>query len=571
MKSAYAWKAQTIGHLHFSKAYVIIRIRTIALLGKDGNNMTKKEQSGLYAGIYTRLSDDDENDGTSISIETQIKILTEYCKVHGFCVYDIYSDDGYTGTNFNRPGFLRMMEDIRAKRVNLVIVKDLSRFGRNYLQVGTYISEVFPAMNVRFIAVGDDVDTAKGNVDYDLMFPIKNIFNEYYPADCSRKTKQALLAKAMNGEFIGSFAKYGLKKSAADKHILEINDETGPIVRWIFEMTAYQGYGLTKTSLVLKENKILTPAAYQAKQRGIPYDKDPYDWNPTTILNILNDLAYLGYYVSGKRRKPSFKSKRIVRMNEEDWIVIPGVIPALITQQLWDDAHAQMDSRKRTGTSGFENIFAGLIKCDKCGYALGIANSSSRDNYYLCNRYKKKGPSVCSSHYILYRELYAAVLRDVNEVLQYVRDDRETFVQMVLRKVDADSDHAESRMEDEIRVLEAKIEELGCRYDRLYDDRCNGIISDRKFRELSTKCEAEQDAAQEQLMILRKRLNDTKCSENGADHFIQLAEQYGVLTELDSDVLHRLIQSIIIGDRVKVDGENRQAITVNYRFIGNVA
>ncbi len=312
------------------------------------------------------------------------------------------ADDGFTGTNFNRPNFRRMMRDAENGEINAIIVKDLSRFGRNYVQVGNYMSDILPALGVRFIAIGDNVDSNDGNLDYDLMVPIKNVFNEYYPADCSRKTRQAFIAKAQNGEFIGSQAPYGYKKSKADKHVLEIDEVTAPTVIWMFEMAAYHGYGYNKISRVLTERKVITPAAYQAQCAGRPYNKDPYEWNIGTVYKIFRNEAYLGHLISGKRRKASYKSNRIVNQKQEDWIIIQNNHPALISEQLWNDAHNRLATRKYTSTSDFENIFAGLVKCEKCGYALGIANASYRTNYYLCNTYKKKGPTYCSSHYILY-------------------------------------------------------------------------------------------------------------------------------------------------------------------------
>ena len=533
--------------------------------------MKGKEQSRLIAALYCRLSDDDEKDGTSVSIETQEKLLTDYCKQHGICIYGIYKDDGFTGTNFNRPDFKRMMEDVKAKRVNVVIVKDLSRFGRNYLQVGFYISDIFPQMNVRFIAIGDDVDTDRGDTDYDLMLPIKNVFNEYYPADCSKKTKQAFITKAMNGEYIGSFAVYGLLKSQADKHTLEINPEVSPNVIWMFEMAANHGYGYNKIASVLREHKILTPAAYRAQLLKRPYDKDPYDWNLTSVYKILNDKTYLGYLISGRRRKASFKSKRIIRQEEEDWIMLLGIVPQLISQRLWDDAHEKLDSRKRESKSGFNNIFAGLIKCDKCGHALGIANASGRNNYYVCNTYKKKGPSVCSSHYIMYNELYEAVLMDINSMLYMVREKREDFIERVLHKVSCGCDTEDARIENEIAELEAKIVELDRKFEKLYDDRFNGILSDRKFQELSTRCEAEQDEARERRAVLVKKRNSSQATEYGTEQFIAIAESYENLTELDDEVLNRLIQSIVVGDRIKENGETEQHICINYKFIGEIA
>lgn len=532
--------------------------------------MKGKEQSRLIAALYCRLSDDDEKDGTSVSIATQEKILTDFCKQHGICIYDVYIDDGYTGTNFNRPGFNRLMEDAKAKRINVVIVKDLSRFGRNYLQVGSYISEIFPQMNVRFIAISDDVDTARVDTDYDLMLPIKNVFNEYYPADCSRKTKQAFLTKAMNGEYIGSFAVYGLLKSQDDHHVLEINPEVASNVVWIFEMAAYQGYGYNKIAKVLKENRVLTPSAYRAQLLKRPYDKDPYDWNLATVRKILQDKTYLGFLISGRRRKVSFKSKRIVRQEEEDWIMLPGIVPQLISQQLWDDAHEKLESRKRTGSSGFNNIFAGLIKCDKCGHALGIANASDRNNYYVCNTYKKKGPQMCSSHYIMYYEVYDAVLNDINKVLRMVRENKEEFIARVLNSIE-NGDSEEARIENELNALEGKIAELDRKFEQLYNDRFNGILSDRKFQELSAKCEAEQDEARTRRAELVKMQKSSQTTAYGTERFIELAESFETLTELDGEVLNRLIHSIVIGDRIKENGITEQQIRINYRFIGEIA
>ena len=251
----------------------------------------------ISAACYCRLSKDDENDGTSVSIETQQQILSDYCEKNQMKVFDFYSDDGFTGTNFNRPDFIRMMSDVEKGLVNTIVVKDLSRFGRNYLEVGKYIEEVFPETGVRFIAIGDDVDTEKENIDLDLLLPMKNLFNQFYPADCSRKTRQALKSKAQKGEFIGSTAAYGYKKSKADKHILEIDENTAPIVERIFRMAAYENCGCNKIAKLLTAEKVMTPMAYAAKTAGRAYSKNPYDWNLTTVYtnySALNARAEVG-------------------------------------------------------------------------------------------------------------------------------------------------------------------------------------------------------------------------------------------------------------------------------------
>lgn len=531
--------------------------------------MKKTEQSRTIAAIYKRLSDDDDQDGTSVSIETQGKILTDYCNTHGFLVYDHYSDDGYTGTNFNRPDFQRMMKDAKEGRFNTVIVKDLSRFGRNYLQVGTFISETFPQMGIRFIAVGDDVDTEESCVDYDLMFPIKNIFNEYYPADCSRKTRQAFIAKAKNGEFIGSQAPYGYRKSKADKHVLEIDDETAPTVLRIFRMAAYQGYGYNKIARVLSAEHQITPAAYQAKIAGRKYSKDPFDWNLVTIYRLVRNEIYLGHFISGKRRKQSFKSKKQVAQSEDKWIVIRDRFPALIPEQLWEDAHAALGNRKRETESGFENIFAGLLKCHRCGHALGPASSHANGGYYMCNTYKKKGKDVCTSHYIKYDEIYTAVLNDLRDVLRSVREDRKGFIDAVTNKVTAATGADEKRAEKEIAELESKIAKCNAMFRSLYQDRLSGLLTEGRFRMMSEECETEQEAAQKRLMELKRLTGEKRAADDSAARFVKIIEQYDDITELNRDLVNTLISRILVGDRYNPQDQQRQEIVIEYRFIGD--
>lgn len=541
-----------------------------ALLGKEDKMNYTEQGKRINAACYCRLSDDDDHDGTSVSIETQMKILSDYCREKHFSVYDHYCDDGFTGTNFNRPSFKRMMRDAENGLINAIIVKDLSRFGRNHVQVGNYMSEILPSMGIRFIAIGDNVDSADGNLDYDLMVPIKNVFNEFYPADCSRKTKQAFIAKAQSGEFIGSQAPYGYKKSQNDKHILEIDEVTAPTVTWIFEMAAYHGYGYNKIARVLTDHKIITPAAYQAQQKGREYKKDPYEWNLATVYKMFENETYLGHLVSGKRRKASFKSKRIIRTSEDQWIVVKDVFPALISDQLWRDAHKRLKTRKVESKSGFVNIFAGLLKCDRCGYALGIANAKDRNNYFVCNTYKKKGSQRCSSHYILYDDLYEIVLRDIQQVLYEVKNNEEEFFNMVMAKLNADDITSEQQSEREIETLEKRISELESKFDRLYDDRLDGILSDKKFKELSSKCEAEQEVVSARLAELKAQMADRTDSRQGIAEFMRTVEQYDEVTELDEELLNRLVDSIVVGDRIRTAFGCEQEITVNYKFIGTV-
>jgi len=335
-------------------------------------------------------------------------------------------------------------------------------------------------------------------------------------------------------------------------------------------MAAYQGYGYNKIARVLTARKIITPTAYQAQQTGREYHKNPYEWNLTTVYKMMENQAYRGDLVSGKRKKLSFKSKKIIKQSEEQWIIVRDIFPALISEQLWDDAHKALGSRKRESQSGFVNIFAGLLKCDRCGYALGIANASSRSNYFVCNTYKKKGVERCSSHYILYEDLYDAVLRDIRQVLAAVNIDRDAFVKKIMSKFDNADNGEGRRIEAEIASLEARSGELEHKFDRLYDDRLDGLLSDRKFKELSAKCEAEQDAVAERLEVLRKQLDGQELTERGAEQFVEIAEKYSDVDTLDKEMLNRLLDSIVVGDRMQTANGVEQKITVNYKFVGAV-
>lgn len=425
-------------------------------------------------------------------------------------------------------------------------------------------------MNVRFIAIGENVDTEQCNIDYDLTVPILNVFNEHYPAECSRKTRQAFIAKAKNGEFIGSQAPYGLRKSKADKHVLEVDEATASTVKWIFEMAAYQSYGYNKIARVLTERKIITPAAYQKQQAGKSYDKDPYDWNLTSVYKLLDNQTYLGHLISGKRRKLSFKSKKVVKKSEDEWIVVKDMFPQIISQQLWDDAHKALGSRKRQSKSGFVNIFAGLVKCDKCGSALGITNASNRTNYYSCNTYRKKGSQRCSSHYTLYSELYEAVLTDIRNIIGYVKANREEFVRKTVSKIEACDSSDLKLITSEIDELEKREVELDRRFDRLYEDRLDGILSDKKFKELAAKCEAEQDSVKERLEELRAKTAVYADYESNAEMFVRLIDRYDAVDALDKELLNRLVDSIIVGDRTATPSGIVQRITVNYKFVGSI-
>lgn len=522
------------------------------------------------AACYCRLSKDDANDGTSVSIETQRQVLSDYCNEHNINIYDFYCDDGYTGTNFNRPEYKRMMSDIDKGFISTVIVKDLSRFGRTYLGVGRHIEEIFPEKGIRFISVGDNADSAKENFDLDLMIPMKNIFNQYYPADCSRKTRQALRHKALKGEFIGSTAAYGYKKSAADKHILEIDEDTAPIVERIFKMAAYENCGCNKIARILTAEMVLTPTAYAAKAAGRAYAKNPYEWNLTTIYKMIENQVYLGHTINCKKRKTSFKSKKVVKQSEDKWIIVENTHPPIVSEQLFKDANAQIASRKRGRRNTEPHLFSGLVKCGTCGYSLSLSPKKNGKDFLTCTTYKKKGKSACSIHYISCKDLYDFVLFDVKRQIKLVLKDEKKAAELLKKKMCGTNKAALERSERDAKATEKRIKELDDRFYRLYEDKLNGVLSEERFIKLSNNCEAELEEQKSKLERIKSITLESTAADENIESYISLIKEFKDISELDKEIVHRLIDKITVGNKYVVDGVKKQDIMICYKFVGNV-
>ena len=526
------------------------------------------------AAAYCRLSKDDPNDGTSVSIETQKTLINEFCEEYGIALYDYYCDDGWSGANFDRPGFKSMMRDIENGTVNLVIVKDLSRLGRESTEVNTYVERYFPEHRIHFTAISEGIGIPEKNkqgLEAWMHLHMKSFLNEFYLADSSEKVRQALKAKAKKGEFIGSHAPYGLKKSPTDKHVLMIDEETAPTVVWIFEMAAYQGYGYNKIAKVLTERKVITPMALRAQRSGIPYEKDPYEWNLATVAKMLDNREYIGNLVSGQRTKISFKSKKSVKTSEDEWIQNYGTHEALISKQLWDDAHLRLSERKRDNTTDFVNIFAGLIKCDCCGYALGISSCKKKEVYYTCNTYSKKGKDRCSIHYILYKDLYEVVLNDLRKLLSCAVGERERFRKTVFEQISNFHDTDKVNALSESDTLTKKLDDLNAKYNMVYNDRLDGLISNEKFKEFSEKISSDIESVKERLSLVNAKLSAEEENIANMERFIDVITGYERIDELDKELLNRLVERITVSDRVKLpDGSYDQTITIKYRFLGEI-
>ena len=515
---------------------------------------------------YCRLSKEDERLGESVSIETQRKILEDFCKEKQLAVYDYYIDDGFTGTNFDRPDFQRMIKDIENGNVNMVIVKDLSRFGREHILVGHYIERVFPKMGVTFLALADDVDTSNVNRRQTdrIMMSVRNVFNEMWPADTSDKVRHALEAKASRGEFIGSKAPYGYRKSPKDKHTLIIDEETAPIIKWIFEMAAYSGYGYNKIAKVLSERKVLTPSAYLAQREGKEYDKDPYDWNLTTVHAMFRNETYLGTVTSFKKRKVSYKSDKQIYMPRDEWTVNPNMHEAIISQELWDAAQTRLSVRKRDNKTGFVNIFAGVLKCDQCGGAVVLTGARSSTIYFSCNTYRKKGKEICSAHYVRYDLLYDAVLNDLHRIIESYQNDKGAFKEKLYQKF-IDNNTGDNYLESERKAAAIKeaLARNAVKLDELYEDRTDNLITREMFQKQAAIISRSNDELNAKLAVIEEKRNQVLNVEKKVRAFLDILESHQYIDKLDLDLIYRFIKKIVISSMKKNDdGSYHQDIVI---------
>ena len=381
-----------------------------------------KNKQPKKAALYCRLSVDDGRMGESVSIGSQKLLLEQYCKDHAIDNYEVYDDDGYSGTNFDRPAFQRMYEDIQNGLIDTVLVKDQSRFGRSYIEVGMYV-EKFKELGVRFIAVSDNYDSMKN--ENDMMFPMRNVLNDYFAREASIKTKTAKKAKAKAGQYIGSKPPFGYKLDPNDRHHLVIDEPAAETVRRIFRMAA-QGIGYNKTTKIFREEKVLTPIAYFNLHNPDYFKSDywrrEFDWHVTSIRVILENEVYLGKLIYGKQRCKSMKSKEKVKVPREDWIIIENCHEPIISQELWDEAHRMMSTKRRPTLTGEVQMFAGLLYCADCGHALTYSQKKRKDGTYhgaySCWMYKTHGKEYCASHYITYDVVYKLVLKDIRRVLK---------------------------------------------------------------------------------------------------------------------------------------------------------
>jgi len=530
-----------------------------------------KQQNKIVA-LYCRLSRDDETEGYSSSIVSQKQILSQYAKQNGLTNTEFYIDDGYSGTNYDRPDFKRLERGIELGKVSTVITKDLSRLGRDYLKTGYYTEIFFPEYDVRYIAVHDGVDTNLGENEF---MPFKNIINEWYARDCSRKVKAGYRARALEGKYTGPHAPYGYMKDPNNKHKLIPNPETADNLRRIFQLAA-SGVTACKIGTILRNDGVITPRAYTLQSTGDKYAlentvKYPCYWNQVTILNIIRNKVYLGHLVSNQRTTKSFKSKKIVANPESEWIIVENTHEPLIDEYTFELAQ-KIAVIKRQTWNGKPHIFAGLIRCHDCGKAMHhlVRRDRSYSASYSCSTFNRYSKANCSMHYIRYEDLCDVILNDIRHYAVLAKDHEQELIAELSQLESEQTKKQISQYEKDIRKYEKRLEELGQIIKRLYEDSVIGKLTDERYLALSKEYEDEDREIKAKLAETHKNMGNYKEASDNSRNFAEMVKKYTDIKELTAEILNELVESIEIHEREVIGGERHQKIDIYYNFIGNV-
>lgn len=527
-------------------------------------------QPNYNTALYMRLSRDDEGYGDSISIETQRTILRKFAQDNQLRIYDEYIDDGWSGTNFERPNFKRMMADIESGKVNCVVTKDLSRFGREHIMMDYYLEFVFPEKRVRYIAVAENEDTEKGLSDF---VPFKNLFNEWFAKDTSRKVKNSLAAKFEAGERVSAYAPIGYKKHPDVKNKLVIDEETSWIIRRIYTL-AFYGAGAAKITRTLTQEKIPTPGWLNYQRDGTfaniyrdaPEEKR-YAWTIAQVKSILKDETYIGNTIHYRETNILYKNKKRIRKPQEQWLRVEGTHEALISRDVFDRVQDLSAKRRRSQKNAVTQIFAGLVRCADCGWSMRFATNRQNKtpySYYSCTYYSQHGRGWCSSHYIRYDVLYAYVLSRLQYWCRQAQIDCKRLLEKVKDNVGGECTAQTKAKLTELNRLEKRRSDVDSLFTRMYEDRAADRITERNFTMLLEKYQAEQ----QQLEI---RIQDLKAELSHAEKWLAIVEKYATPTELTAELLNALIDKILVHEaEVGPDGIRQQEVEIFYRFIGRL-
>ena len=535
---------------------------------------TKKEPIGTTA-LYCRLSRDDGMDGDSNSVANQKRLLSQKAKEMSLSNTKYYVDDGYTGTNFNRPGFQQMLSDIEMGFVSAVMVKDLSRLGRDYVSVGNYTDSYFPDHGIRFIAVNDSIDSEEGESE---IAPFKNILNEMYARDISKKIRSSHRLRGNMGEPL-SQPPYGYQKSSENKKKWIIDPEAAEIVKSIFKM-CLDGKGNETIARVLQEQKVLVPMAYW-QSKGLPRggkktQPNPYRWCKTTVQKILSQQEYCGDVINFKTYSKSFKNKRRYDNDPENWMIFKDVHEPIITREDFERVRARIAKTKRRAPkphNGQKSIFADLLFCGDCHTKLRYhTNTINKDiHYFVCANNKVDYRGSCPGrHYVRADAIEQVVMLELRRMAEYLSDDEAAFAELLARKTDKELLKEQKRCEEELQKAMARNDTISRLYEKLYEDNAIGKVSDEWFMQLSHKYEVERMELKSKITALRKKLSESGKQQQQREGVILAVRRFMQMDYLTAPLLRELIDHIDVFE-TEGTGKNRtQRIVIYYRFVGYV-
>lgn len=540
------------------------------------NNLNRQPYDAApekITALYCRLSRDDELQGDSNSIKNQKSILKKYADDNGFTNTEFFVDDGWSGTSFERPDFQRMIAEMDAGRIATIIVKDMSRLGRDYLKVGYYTEIAFPDAEVRFIAINNGVDSANQQ-DSDFT-PFLNIINEWYAKDTSKKIRAVFKAKGESGKPLCTIPPYGYKKDSEDKNHWIVDEPAAEIVRQIFQL-CIEGYGPSQIAKKLEHDKVLTPSAY-FKEIGLyptaPTTETPYAWVPRTVADILDRQEYLGHTINFKTRKKSYKLKKTIKNDPSEWHIFKNTHEAIIDEDTFQTVKRIRDGRRRPTPLGEMPVLSGMVFCADCGsklYQVRGKGWSHDKEYMVCANYRKRGKHTCTSHQIRNVDIENVLLYMIQQVTAFARKHEEEFIELVTKSNAKTVEREIRESKKEYESAQARINKLDTIIQRLYEDNIEGKISDERFMKMSATYEAEQNQLKERVAELANIIDAAKEKSSNADSFIHLVKNYTDIKELNAEIIRTFIEKIYVYGNEKPWDRNTKKIKVIFNFIGEV-
>lgn len=512
-----------------------------------------------------RLSKENDKGEESASIETQRKILRDFAENNQFRIYREYVDDGWSGTNLERPAFRQLQCDIEAGKVNVVLTKDLSRLGRNSGRIGMLIDEYFPKHRVRYISVSEGIDTFRRTITNSIVTPVQNFANELYAADISNKIHAAFAIKMKKGEYIGSFPPYGYRKDPNNRNHLLLDSVSSEFVRQIFAY-AEEGYSPTQIAKLLNEKQIPTPLHYRCCVNS-HFDVEQLcteaKWNGTSVGKILRNEVYLGHTLQGKTEKPSFKSKYICSKPKTEWIKVEHTHEAIVDEETWAIVRKRLGSRSKKRNKGFVNLFSGIAKCADCGknMSTAVTNKKGATANLTCGGYKLGGTAKCSNHFIDYDDLYRAVQCSLKKYVRFTDDEIKRIAEDTVSTQDDFAEQAES--------MEKKLQAIHDTVERLFRHPSFHLLNTEQLNGLLEKLQREQTACEQKLTELKKQsesAHSTADAEAERRKCVDFAERLCTLQTPDSELLHLLIDRIDVHQGVYVNGRKEQKIDIYFKF-----